>query len=233
MATGRRIRTNTWRNLEKTNIKQQTFLSVECVDELKIYMQSRGFPKEGALFISVHNKRLTSRDINNILKAVVEKTFKHRANEWKTKNLRDSFMNALVRAKIPTEIKSCMVGHIRPNAQKSYDMTEETLRPLYEDAFKFLTINGFGQTSRKIEELEKAFKQKTEEQSREIETLRSILVSVISREKLEMMILQNLRGKTTQEKEKDEILSSLDENQYAPLKTLSNKELLELYEKTL
>jgi hypothetical protein len=67
-------------------------------------------------------------------------------------------MNALVKAKIPTEIKNCMVGHIRPNAQKDYDYTEDTLRPLYEDAFKFLSINGIGKTNRAIEELEHTFK---------------------------------------------------------------------------
>jgi site-specific recombinase XerD len=147
---------------EKTNIRQQTFLGYEMIDELKIYLQNRGFPNEGPLFVSVHNQRLKPRDINNILKGIVQKAFPNREG-WKTKNLRDSFMNALVKAKIPTEIKSVFVGHIRPNAQKDYDYTEDTLRPLYEDAFKFLSINGIGKTSKQIEELKKDF-QKTKDQ---------------------------------------------------------------------
>jgi site-specific recombinase XerD len=156
---------------EKTNIRQQTFLSVECVDELKIYLQSRGFPKKGALFISVHNNRLSSRDINDICKGIVEQAFNKRVKDWKTKNLRDSFMNALVRAKIPTEVKNLFVGHIRKNAQKDYDMTEETLRPLYEDAFKFLSINGIGKTSRQIEELQKQMQEKELQDTERFRTL--------------------------------------------------------------
>lgn len=164
---------------EKTNIKQQTFLSVECVDELKIYLQSRGYPKKGALFISVHNKQLASRDINDISKGIVEKAFKSRASEWKTKNLRDSFMNALVSAKIPTEIKNLFVGHVRPNAQKSYDMTEDTLRPLYEDAFKFLSINGIGKTSRAIEELQKQIQEDKQRLEAKMNEDRDALMKVV------------------------------------------------------
>jgi len=155
---------------EKTNIRQQTFLSIEMLDELKIYLQSRGYPKAGPLFVSVHNKRLTPRDINDIVKGIVERAFPKREG-WKTKNLRDGFMNALVKAKIPTEIKNVFVGHTRQNAQKDYDYSEDTLRPLYEDAFKFLTINGIGSQNRKIEEIDNL----VGKQQREIQELREQL----------------------------------------------------------
>jgi site-specific recombinase XerD len=155
---------------EKTNIRQQTFISIEMLDELKIYLQSRGYPKQGPIFVSVHNKRLTTRDLNDIVKGIVERAFPNREG-WKTKNLRDGFMNALVKAKIPTEIKNVFVGHIRASAQKSYDYSEETLRPLYQDAFKFLTINGIGKTDRKLEEIDSLVGR----QQREIQELRQQL----------------------------------------------------------
>jgi uncharacterized coiled-coil protein SlyX len=45
------------------------------------------------------------------------------------------------------------------------------LRPLYEDAFKFLTINGIGSQNRKIEEIDNL----VGKQQREIQELREQL----------------------------------------------------------
>jgi len=219
------------RRREKTNIWQKTMINRECLEELRIYLQQRGFPKEGYLFVSFRGELLGVRGINDMLKNVVQKGFNGRVKEWKTKHLRDGFMNGLLQAKVTQEVKDAMVGHKREGAREDYAITEQTIRVTYESAFKFLTVNGFGSTTRKIEELEKAFKQKTEEQNREIETLRSILVSVISREKLVELIDLNLKGKTKQET--DEIYNGIGINQMTPLKSLSDKELLELYRKTL
>jgi len=142
---------------EKSNILQQTCISRETLEEIRIMLQSRGYPRKGALFVSVHNKPLSTRDVNNIMKSIVEKALDGKVREWKTKNLRDSFMNALIRAKIQQDAKNAMCGHQREGARKDYDLSEETIRTLYKDAFNFLTINGFGSQSRKIEELEQKF----------------------------------------------------------------------------
>jgi site-specific recombinase XerD len=145
------------RRREKTNIWQKTCLSREALEEIRIYLQSRGFPKEGNLFLTFKNEPMTVRAINDMLKAVVEKTFNGKVKEWQTKHLRDAFMNGLLQAKLPQELKDSMVGHKREGARESYALTEQTIKQSYADAFKFLTINGFGQQARKIEDLEDKF----------------------------------------------------------------------------
>jgi integrase len=149
------------RRREKTNIWQKTMVSRECLEELRVYLQSRGFPKKGYLFLSFRDQQLGVRGINDMLKSVVKKGFNGRVKEWKTKHLRDAFMNGLLQAKVTQEVKDSMVGHKRQGAREDYAITEQTIRVAYDSAFKFLTVNGFGQTSRKIEELEHKFDAQT------------------------------------------------------------------------
>jgi hypothetical protein len=221
------------RRREKTNIWQKTMISRECLEELRVYLQSRGFPKEGYLFMSFRGEQLGVRGINDMLKAVVKKGFNGRAKEWKTKHLRDAFMNSLLQAKVTQEVKDSMVGHKREGAREDYAITEQTIRVAYESAFKFLTVNGYGQTSRKIEELEKTFNQKTEQQNKEIETLRSILISVISREKLEALIVENLKNKPQTQHIRYEGHDITANSSLTEIKKLSEKDLLKLYYETL
>lgn len=139
---------------EKTNVHQQTCISREAIEEIRIMLQSRGYPKKGPLFVSVHNQRLAPRDINSIMKSIVVRAFNGKAEQWQTKNLRDSYKNGLIRAKLSQEIIDCMFGHKREGAKDSYKLTEETVRTMYAEAFKFLTVNGYGSEGRKIEELQ-------------------------------------------------------------------------------
>ena len=140
---------------EKTNILQQTCISREALEEIRIMLQSRGFPKKGYLFVSFRDQPLGVRGINDAMKEIVARAFSGRAKEWLTKHLRDAYMNGLLQAKIPQEVKDAMVGHQRQGARKEYGLTEQTIKAAYESAFKFLTINGFGSQSRKVEELQK------------------------------------------------------------------------------
>ena len=142
---------------EKTNIPQKTMISRECLEEIRIYLQSRGFPKEGYLFETQKNEPMTIRALGEMFKALVESGFKGRSSEWQTRKLRDAFMNALLKAQVTQEVKDTMVGHKRQGARENYEITEDTIRESYQNAFKFLTINGFGSTSRKVEELEVKF----------------------------------------------------------------------------
>lgn len=142
---------------EKTNILTQTCISREALEEIRIMLQSRGYPKEGALFVSVHGERLAPRDINNIIKAIVKNAFDGKAELWETKNLRDSYRNALIKARIPEDCIDAMFGHKREGAKGNYNLSEDTIKTMYAEAFKFLTINGYGSQSRKVEELEKKF----------------------------------------------------------------------------
>jgi site-specific recombinase XerD len=161
------------RRREKTNIWAQTCISREASEEIRIMLQSRGFPKEGYLFVSFRDQQLGVRGINDALKEIVSRAFNGRAKEWQTKHLRDAFMNGLLQAKIPQEVKDAFVGHQRQGARKDYAITELTIKTAYIDAFKFLTVNGFGSQSRKIEEIDNL----VGKQQREIQELRQQLAT--------------------------------------------------------
>jgi site-specific recombinase XerD len=146
---------------EKTNQWQQTCISRETLEEIKIMLQNRGYPKEGYLFVSFRDNPLEVRGINDMLKAVVKNGFNGKSKLWKTKHLRDAFMNALLRARLTQEVKDAMVGHKRQGARNDYAITELTIKTGYAEAFKYLTINGYGSQSRKIEELNQKFDAQT------------------------------------------------------------------------
>lgn len=149
------------RRREKTNQWQQTCISRETLEEIRIMLQSRGFPKSGYLFVSFRGEQLGVRGINDMLKTVVAKGFNGKAKDWKTKHLRDAFMNGLLQAKLTQEVKDAMVGHKREGARNDYAITELTIKTAYAEAFKYLTINGYGSQSRKLEELEQKFDMQT------------------------------------------------------------------------
>jgi site-specific recombinase XerD len=141
----------------KTKILQQSVISRECLEEIRIMLQSRGFPKEGYLFVSFRDKPLGVRGINDAMKEIVQRAFNGKAKEWETKHLRDAFMNALEKAKIPQKIADVMVGHKPEGSKSSYEVQQETIMTLYPDVFKFLTINSVGSQSRKLEEIDAKF----------------------------------------------------------------------------
>jgi site-specific recombinase XerD len=140
---------------EKTNILQQTCISREALEEIRIMLQSRGFPTSGYLFVSFRKEPLGVRGINDAMKEIVKRAFNGKAKEWQTKHLRDAYMNGLLQAKLPQEVKDSMVGHQRQGARKEYALTEQTIRVSYETAFEFLTINSYGSQNILIEELQK------------------------------------------------------------------------------
>jgi len=160
---------------EKTNILQQTCISREAIEDIRIMLQNRGYPRKGYLFISHKKEQFTPRFINDMLKGLVKNTFPDKATLWKTKHLRDAFMNGLLQAKIPGELKDSMVGHKRSGAKSFYGLTEETIKQTYDSAFKFLTVNGVGSTSRKLEQVEKDFTLKYGELGENIAELRHII----------------------------------------------------------
>lgn len=139
---------------EKTNILQKTCISREAIEDLRIMLQNRGFPQKGYLFISHKNERFTPRFINDMLKGIVKHHLSYKTLEWKTKHLRDSYMSALRRAKLTQELKDTMVGHKRQGARASYKITEIEVLEAYNDAFRFLSVNGVGSSVRRIEKID-------------------------------------------------------------------------------
>jgi len=167
------------RRREKTNVWAQTCISREALEEIRIMLQSRGFPKEGYLFVSFRDQQLGVRGISDALKEIVSRAFNGRVKEWQTKHLRDAFMNALHQAKVPAEIKDSMVGHQRQGARANYAITELTIKTAYQDAFKFLTINGFGSQNRKIEEIDSIVgkqQRQIEELTQQLNTFKTLLI---------------------------------------------------------
>jgi site-specific recombinase XerD len=171
---------------EKTNEWQQTCISRETLEEIRIMLQSRGYPKEGYLFVSFRGEQLGVRGINEALTRLAEKGFNGKSKLWKTKHLRDAFMNALLQAKLTQEVKDAMVGHRRQGARNDYAITELTIKTAYSEAFKFLTINGYGSQARKIDELVK--KQETDKKQLEskMQEDRDTLMTVIKEQQRSM-----------------------------------------------
>ena len=167
------------RRREKTNVWVQTCISREALEEIRIMLQSRGFPKTGFLFVSFRDQQLGVRGINDSMKEIVNRAYNGRSKEWQTKHLRDAFMNGLQQAKIPAELKDTFVGHQRQGARKDYAITELTIKLAYTDAFKFLTINGYGSQSRKIEEIYNVVgkqQRQIEELTQQLNTFKTLLI---------------------------------------------------------
>jgi hypothetical protein len=79
-------------NREETNQWQQTYISREALGEIRIILQSRGYPREGYLFVSFRGEQLGVRGINESMIKVVQKGFNGKSELWKTKHLRDAFL---------------------------------------------------------------------------------------------------------------------------------------------
>lgn len=124
------------RRREKTNEWQQTCISREALEEIRIMLQSRGFPKTGYLFVSFRGEQLGVRGINDMLKAVVQKGFNGKSKDWKTKHLRDAFMNGLHQGKVSPELKDAFVGHHRQGARNDYAITELSIKTAYARCFQ-------------------------------------------------------------------------------------------------
>jgi len=131
---------------QKTKMLQRTCISAECMHDLRLYLMERDNPTEGALFVSSKGERLAVRFINTAIKSLVEKAFPERAKEWKTKNLRDAYNDALLRSNIAQEIKDLMMGHKRQGARGSYECSPTTIKEAYKKAFEYLSVNHGTQT---------------------------------------------------------------------------------------
>ncbi len=152
---------------EKTGEVQATCLSYEALHDIRAWLQERGNPSEGYLFVGItvsKGQQLEVRAIGDAMKALAKKAFgAEKAKKFKTKMLRSFYNSALLRANIqPQEMKDLMFGHQRRGARSHYDYDEQTIRENYTKAFEHMTINGL-QTRTDIAKLkEEMIKQKAE-----------------------------------------------------------------------
>ena len=148
-----------YKRQEKSNQIQATCLSFEAVHDIKAMLQERQ-ETEGYLFTSQtkgKGEQINTRTINEAMKGLAVKTFgETKAEEFQTKNLRQSYNSALLRANIqPQELKDLLMGHARLSARKSYAYDNITIKEAYIKAFEFMTINGI-QTKRDLVEIKQA-----------------------------------------------------------------------------
>jgi hypothetical protein len=175
-------------------------------------LQSRGFPQKGYLFVSFRGEQLGVRGINDMLKGVVQKGFNGRAKDWKTKHLRDAFMNGLLQGKVTQELKDAMTGHKRQGARDDYAITELTVRTAYSESFRYLTINGYGSQSRKLEELRN---QMNDKEKQDLERFRTLLDKFEKQDKeiadLRKLVLFQMREKKMDKAAVESLLKELNE----------------------
>jgi integrase len=176
----------------------QTMISSECLEEIRIYLQSRGNPKEGHLFVSFRGQKLETRNINTIIKGLVVKAFTGKAKSWKTKNLRDGYMDALSRAKISEKEKMLMSGHKPSGAKSKYIVSPETIKILYQDAFKFLSINGASQQQKKIEEIVQLYTEKEKADTERFRQLTDMLTEMRAENKTQANRIEKLETRLTE-----------------------------------
>lgn len=153
---------NITKQRQKTKKIQKTCISAECLHDLRLYLMERGNPTEGALFESESGgergqtvrKRLAVRWINSAMKNLCLKAFgTEKTKDFKTKNIRDAYGDALLRANLPQEIKDLLFGHKPQGARGNYQVSDETIKEAYEKAFEFLTVNHGTQSRKTVEEL--------------------------------------------------------------------------------
>ena len=216
---------------EKTGEVQATCLSYEFRHDLEAMLSEKGVPIEGYIFTSqtkdTEGKPIETRRINEIMKTLAERTFgAEKAKEFKTKALRSFYNSALLRSDIKSEIKDLMMGHARLGARGHYDYDEFTIKEAYVKAFEHLSING-------IQSREDLTKLKTEfdSQNREIDALRSVLLSVISRDALEELVRQRItESKAKAQREHPDIAMGVNEILHGKnISKMNKQELLEIY----
>jgi predicted RNase H-like nuclease (RuvC/YqgF family) len=101
-------------------------------------------------------------------------------------------MNALLQAKLTQELKDSMVGHKREGARNDYAITELTVKTAYLEAFKFLTINGYGSQSRKLEEIATHQEQSERQFTEQLKALTELITELRSDNKtLKQQIADN------------------------------------------
>lgn len=138
---------------EKTNIIQASCISIEAIHDIKAMLRERGKPKEGALFVSPKNQRLSVRFMNEAIKKLAQKAYPDKP--FKTKSLRSAYNSALLRANIqPQELKDILMGHKRAGARSHYAYDRITILEAYEKAFKYLSINHGTQARKDLERIE-------------------------------------------------------------------------------
>jgi site-specific recombinase XerD len=122
----------------KTGELAQTCISNEALNDIRAYLQSRGFPKAGPLFLGSKNMRLEARYIGNAIQELADKSLGAFAEKFQPKSLRVSYINALEESNIHKNFSERMAGH---DIGVSASYTRMQILETYGKVFSRLTIN--------------------------------------------------------------------------------------------
>ena len=130
--------------------------TIQAIHDLRYYLEDRGNPKEGWLFLSHKGEQLDPRFISEAIKRIAEKTFgEEKAKEFQTRHLRDAYKNALQRAKLATETVDKLFGHKRMGAKEAYQLEQALIEEAYAQAFQYMSINSITQSTEDLREIRK------------------------------------------------------------------------------
>lgn len=166
---------------DKSVIVQATCLSYEFLHDLRALLAESGNPSQGYIFTSkTVNKGLEpidTRRINEIIKALIEKTFKdnpEKAKKLQTRSLRSFYNGAILGVKpaLAQEIKDLLMGHDRGGARNNYQYNDETIKEAYISAFENLSINGL-QSREDLKQQKQEYTSMIGKQALEIENMKA------------------------------------------------------------
>jgi len=144
---------------EKTNIEQHFILGREVLYYLKPLLAERDYPREGYLLLTRRGNAYNQRIINMRIKELAEKALGEKAVDFKTKNLRDFFMNGLRLAEIEKDVFDAMVGWKREGASNHYKIADVVILQAYKKAQNYWSIDGEQLKGDKQREINDAFMQ--------------------------------------------------------------------------
>jgi site-specific recombinase XerD len=144
-------------NREKTDVPVRTALNPEIIIDYKSLMKRKGYPDKGWVFTTNRGNRLREDHINDRIKAIALKADIENVNEFKVKDLRDSFNEACLESKINPELKDCLFGHKRSGAKEHYSVSQKAIIEAYKTVFQIVSVNHRTYESKGYEQIEQLF----------------------------------------------------------------------------
>ncbi|MDH5687590.1 MAG: hypothetical protein OEZ48_06990 [Candidatus Bathyarchaeota archaeon] len=171
---------------------------------MRYYLEDRGNPREGPLFLSHKGEQLDPRFISEAIKKIAVKAFgPEKTQKFEVRHLRDAYKNALQRAKLSAETVDKLFGHKRAGAKEAYQLEQALIEEAYAQAFQYMTINSITQGTQDLREIQKRqeemdlkINQEREERSQDMAMLTKIIREQAQqiqqqRRALRMLLLQS------------------------------------------
>lgn len=173
-------------NRVKTGELAQTCVSSEALIDIRAYLQSRSFPKEGALFLGSKEGRLEARYIGNAIQELADKSLGEFAKKFQPKSLRVAYINALEESNIHKNFSERMAGH---DIGVSASYTRMQILETYEKVFSKLTINHARREREATQEIGRQLleaQNKIENLTTKLEKLENYVTTVVPRQAPEL-----------------------------------------------